>query len=208
MMLRLSSILLLLGSSASVALVGRAGTSGALIGRASAIGLPHLAPHLARCSVSMGVRTAEQLAAYPGAKDDVPVLSIDHKAAARTLTKLGAAVMVAFAIGVAARRLGVTQAALTRLGRRAAVVLALAARTAACIGRHTLSSAVSVMTGPAAGGLLERFLTRLVDYGVPALVVALLLLGGKDGPSEDEEEAEMGGGPTLGVLSRSVRVSE
>eukprot|EP00966_Prymnesium_polylepis_P041873 972446-Prymnesium_polylepis.1 len=125
-----------------------------------------------RASVIAGVRTPEQLAVYSAAIDDAePAFSLPSpRLTAIWLAGAG----TAFGAGVAARYFGLlTQAKLIAGARRTAAVLVT-------VLRAFVAAVLATATSSTTSALLQRLLTRVIDWGVPVVALALLF---KPGPT-------------------------
>ena len=152
--------------------------------------------------VRMSVRTAEQRDVYSGAKDTPNSLADALRdATPRAIGKFALKLAVPVAGGAlltsVALRIGwptVSFYLLQALQRARSVVLAL------------LGMAFGALTGSTAKELLGRVATRLIDYGVPAVVVGFFVASLKDDGDDEpitasEEDASAKGG----LLSRLLK---
>ena len=128
------------------------------------------------------MRTEAQKAAFPAAFDDKElgpvakaVLAIDGKRVL-TIFKAGVAGLLVGAAAVSLRRFPVVTSAVK-----------LVSAKAVCLLRAVALAAFATVTGPTACMLLERLLTRVLDWGVPTLAIGFVLSGLK-GPREPSDE--------------------
>ena len=164
----------------------------ALVAASEALVFPLSRPHLrtpprGALQLNMGARTAEQLAAFPAAKDTKDFLLITANLAKNKKLKALAALCLASTVLVFFNRRGWLAAMQTALNPVTAPMTALVTTV--------LGPVIGFLTNPDLTTLAKtatcRVLTRLIDWGVPAAVFLFVIsvAGGSEGSDEDDDES-------------------
>ena len=135
------------------------------------------------------------MAAFPAAFDDKePPLGFmkQYVPEAKEVAKAGLAGLAVGSAGVLALRLGWMPAITS--------TLSFVATRAVVLARAAFLAAFAAMTGSTARMLLERLLTRVLDWGVPTLAIGFLLSGLKGPPEPDAGAAGQRQSSPLGSL--------
>ena len=143
-----------------------------------------------RTNLVMGRRTPEQRAAFPAARDtiDVNFGGLASKALESKVFQVVKLAALVAASGLLAQRL------------RHLPILQSTARRLAAVALTVVKVVLRVMAGPASREVGSRVVTRVIDWGVPAVIVICALSAIVGGDDEPEEEEEGGGGSVLGKL--------